>query len=78
MKRGDGRPVHPAAKEFTMNKHQVAGRAEQVKGKAKEAAGRATANDRMKAEGQVDQMAGKTRAKAGDTKERVKKSIDKI
>jgi uncharacterized protein YjbJ (UPF0337 family) len=61
-----------------MNKDQVKGRAEDVKGKVKEAAGKAVGNDRLAAEGQVDQVAGKTQAKVGDAKESVKKTIDKL
>jgi uncharacterized protein YjbJ (UPF0337 family) len=61
-----------------MNKDQVKGRVEDAKGKVKEAAGKAVGNDRLAAEGQVDQVAGKTQAKVGDAKESVKKTIDKI
>lgn len=61
-----------------MNKDQVQGRVEDVKGKIKEAAGKAVGNDRLTAEGQVDQLAGKTQAKVGDTKEKVKDVIDKL
>lgn len=61
-----------------MNKDQVKGRVEDVKGKVKEAAGKAVGNDRLTAEGQVDQIVGKTRAKVGDAKESVKKAIDKL
>ncbi|MFD3328411.1 CsbD family protein [Streptomyces sp. NPDC058701] len=34
---------------------------DKIKGKAKEAAGKATGNDRMKAEGKMDQAKGKTK-----------------
>lgn len=61
-----------------MNKDQVKGRVEDVKGKIKETAGKAVGNDRLAAEGQVDQVAGKTQAKVGDAKESVKKTIDKL
>ena len=61
-----------------MNKDQVDGRIEQAKGKVKEVAGKATGSDRLKAEGEVDQVAGKTQATVGDAKEKVKKTIDKI
>lgn len=61
-----------------MNKDQVQGRAEDVKGKVKEAAGDLVGNDRLKTEGQVDQVAGKTQSTVGDAKEKVKDAIDKI
>ncbi len=61
-----------------MNKDQVKGRVEDAKGKIKEATGKAVGNDRLKTEGQVDQVAGKTQTKVGDAKESVKKGIDKI
>ncbi|GAA0764961.1 CsbD family protein [Ideonella azotifigens] len=61
-----------------MNKDQVQGRVEDVKGKIKEAAGKAVGNDRLKNEGRVDQVAGKTQATVGDAKEKVKDAIDRI
>ena len=60
-----------------MNKDQVKGRVEQVKGNIKEAAGKVVGNDKLKAEGQVDQAAGKTQATYGDLKEDVKDAIKK-
>jgi uncharacterized protein YjbJ (UPF0337 family) len=65
-------------KEKTMNKDQVAGRAEEVKGNIKEAVGKTVGNDKLTAEGKVDQLAGKGQAKAGDAKEKVKDAIDKV
>lgn len=61
-----------------MNKDQVDGRIEQAKGKVKEVAGKLSGNERLKTEGQVDQVAGKTEATVGDAKEKVKKTIDKL
>ncbi len=60
-----------------MNKDQVKGRAEDAKGKLKETAGKVVGNDRLKSEGKVDQVAGKTQANIGDGKEKLKKMIDK-
>lgn len=64
-----------------MNKDQVNGRAETVKGHIKEAAGKVTGNDRLKAEGQVDQVQGKVQSSVGDAKAKVgdaaKKAIDR-
>ncbi|CAN5297845.1 CsbD family protein [soil metagenome] len=60
-----------------MNKDQVKGRAEDLKGKIKEGAAEVTGNDRLKAEGQLDQAAGKTQAAYGDAKENVKDAVNK-
>jgi len=60
-----------------MNKDQVSGRAEEVKGTIKEAVGKATDNDRLKAQGKADQLMGKVKAGYGDAKEKVKDAIDK-
>ena len=61
-----------------MNKDQVKGRVEEVKGKIKEAAGKVVGSDRLKAEGEVEQAAGKLQAGLGDAKEKVKKGVDKL
>ena len=55
-----------------MNKEQVKGRAEEAVGKVKEAAGAAVGNKELEAKGDAQQVAGKTRATAGDVKEDVK------
>ena len=60
-----------------MNKDQVKGRAEQVKGAVKEATGKVVGNDRLKTEGQLDQAAGKVQAGFGDLKEDVKDAVKK-
>ena len=61
-----------------MNEDQVKGRAEEAKGKVKEVAGKVVGNDRLKTEGQADQVAGKVQKNYGDAKEDVKKGIDKL
>ena len=58
-----------------MNKDQVNGRAETVKGNVKEAAGKLVGNERLKAEGQAEQAAGKVQSTAGDVKEMVGSAI---
>ncbi|MDB5819686.1 MAG: CsbD-like, partial [Rhizobacter sp.] len=40
--------------------------------------GKTVGNDRLTAEGKVDQVTGKGQAKVGDAKEKVKDVIDKI
>ena len=61
-----------------MNKDQVAGRAEEAKGKIKEVTGKVVGNDRLESEGKVDQTAGKVQSGYGDAKEKVKDGIDKL
>jgi uncharacterized protein YjbJ (UPF0337 family) len=60
-----------------MNKDQVQGRASEVKGNLKEAAGKLVGNQKLQGEGLVDQAKGKTQAVYGDAKEQVKKGIDR-
>ena len=64
-----------------MNKDQVEGRAETVKGNLKEAAGKLVGNERLTTEGQADQAAGKVQSTVGDVKSNVgdalKKAIDR-
>ena len=61
-----------------MNKDQVKGRAEEVKGNIKEGVGQVIGNRDLEAEGEVDQAAGKVQKNYGDGKEKVKDAIDKI
>jgi uncharacterized protein YjbJ (UPF0337 family) len=60
-----------------MNKDQVKGVAEKVKGKVNETIGRATGNRKQEVKGDVQQAAGATRKKAGDVKEAVKDTTRK-
>lgn len=60
-----------------MNKDQVKGRVEEVKGNVKEATGKAVGNRDLQAEGTVDKAAGKVQKNYGDAKEKVKGAIDK-
>ncbi len=54
------------------------GQAKQVKGKVKEAAGRLTGNDEMKASGRGDVSEGKAQAALGNAGQKVKKAAKKI
>jgi uncharacterized protein YjbJ (UPF0337 family) len=49
------------------------GQAKEIKGKALEAAGRVTGNDRMKASGRVDVAEGKGQAALGNAGQKVNK-----
>jgi len=60
-----------------MNKDQVKGRVEQAKGSLKEVTGKIVGNDKLKAEGTIDKVAGKTQATYGDVKEDVKDAVKK-
>ena len=54
------------------------GQAKQVKGKVKEATGRLTGNDEMKASGRADVSEGKAQAALGNAGQKVKKVAKKI
>ncbi|CDP82210.1 MULTISPECIES: CsbD family protein [Mycolicibacterium] len=49
-----------------------------LKGRAKEAAGAATGNDDLKAEGQADQGIAAVKQKVDDTAEKVKDGVESI
>ena len=56
-----------------MNKDQVKGRAKEVKGNIKAAAGKMVGNDKLKVEGRLDKAAGKAQGGYGDLKDAIKK-----
>ncbi|GAA3399182.1 hypothetical protein GCM10017752_66680 [Streptomyces roseoviridis] len=64
-------------KEFPMAK-KAKGKMEQVKGKAKEAAGKMTGNERMQAEGKTEQIKGKAREATGKTQEQARGVKDSL
>ena len=49
----------------------MAGKAEELKGRVKEAAGAVTDNDKLRREGKIEQAAGRT-------KQAVEKAVDKV
>ncbi|AOB30411.1 general stress protein CsbD [Bordetella sp. H567] len=57
-----------------MNKDQVKGVGEQVKGKVNETVGKATGNKSQELKGDVQQGVGKAQKAAGDVREDVKKN----
>ena len=61
-----------------MNDDQVKGRLDEAKGKIKEVAGKVVGNDRLRAEGEADQVKGNVQSGYGDAKEEVKKGVDKL
>jgi uncharacterized protein YjbJ (UPF0337 family) len=61
-----------------MDKEHVKGAADNVVGKTKEAAGRATGNKSLEAEGKVDQVKGAVHNAAGDAKDAGKEAIEAV
>jgi len=55
----------------------MAGKAEQMKGVAKEAAGDLTGNKDLKSEGKADQHSGEAKEKVGKIEEKIEEGIDK-
>ena len=51
---------------------------EDLKGRAKEAAGSITDNDRLKREGKVDQASASAKEKAEDAVDAVKDKVDRV
>lgn len=61
-----------------MNKDQMEGKWDQIKGRAKKAWGELTDDDFKKAEGSVDKLYGVIQQRFGDTKEAAKAKLDKL
>jgi uncharacterized protein YjbJ (UPF0337 family) len=56
----------------------MSGKTDEVKGKIKEAAGVLTGNDKLREQGQTDQVVGKTKQAVQKTKEAVKEAVRKV
>lgn len=56
---------------------KVEGSRQDLKGRVKESAGALTGNERLKAQGEKDQLAGTARRKKGNLKDRIKGWIDR-
>jgi len=56
----------------------MAGKTDQMKGKAKEAVGDLTGNKDLKSEGIADRQAGEVKEKLGKVEERVEEGIDNV
>ncbi len=59
-------------------KNRTKGKAQELKGKVKEIAGRASGNDRLEASGRADRAEGKGRTKLGEAGDKVKRVASKI
>lgn len=60
-----------------MNKDQVKGTTEKLKGKANETIGRVTGNTKQEVKGDIQQAAGEARKNLGDTREAAKDAVKK-
>lgn len=58
-----------------MHKDQIKGAAKDAKGSMKEAAGRATGDDQLRAEGAADKTVGKVQKAAGDIKDAARNAL---
>ena len=70
--RGPRRDSKSAARD------QSEGQMKETKGRVKESWGALTGNERLRAEGRSDQMAGASRRKKGQWKQRLKAWIDRL
>ena len=60
-----------------MHKDEIKGAAKDVTGSVKEAAGKATGNDKLAAEGAADQVAGKVQKGVGALKDGAREALKK-
>ena len=56
----------------------MAGKADEVKGRIKEAAGALTGNDKLRDEGKIDQVVGKVEQVAEKAVDKVKQAVNKL
>ncbi|RJX81150.1 CsbD family protein [Pseudomonas sp. LS-2] len=56
---------------------KVKGMANEAVGNVKQGVGKATDNDKMRAEGKAQELKGEAQQAVGDTKDAVKKGVDK-
>jgi uncharacterized protein YjbJ (UPF0337 family) len=61
-----------------MNRDELKGKAEAVKGKVKQAAGDLTDDEQLRDEGVVDEVAGDTQAALGRAKRKVGEAIEDV
>jgi uncharacterized protein YjbJ (UPF0337 family) len=61
-----------------MNRDELKGKAEALKGKVKQAAGTITRNPELHDEGVIDEIAGRTQAAMGRTKRKVGEAVERV
>jgi uncharacterized protein YjbJ (UPF0337 family) len=59
-----------------MDKDRVAGAAKQAKGKLKDAAGKLTGDEKLRAEGKADKVEGKVQNTFGGLKDKAREALD--
>ena len=60
------------------NKNERDGNVDQAKGKVKQAVGDLTGNDRLRAEGKVDETVGKAKAAVGTVQKKVGAAVESV
>ena len=61
-----------------MNKEELEGKAEAVKGRIKQATGHLTGNDELHDEGAVDEVAGETEATLGRARRKLGETVEDL
>ena len=61
-----------------MNRDELKGKTQALKGKIKQAAGDLTSNPRLHDEGVADEVAGRTRDAVGRVKRKVGKAVERV
>jgi uncharacterized protein YjbJ (UPF0337 family) len=61
-----------------LNKNEINGTVDQAKGKVKQAVGTLTGNDRLKAEGQADEVVGKVESVVGGAIRKVEDETTRV
>jgi uncharacterized protein YjbJ (UPF0337 family) len=59
-----------------MDKDRVAGAAKQAKGRLKDAAGKITGDEKLRAEGKADKVEGKVQNTVGGLKDKAREALD--
>jgi uncharacterized protein YjbJ (UPF0337 family) len=76
VRKGAEGPTRPPQFEVSdMHKDTIKGAAKDAKGQIKEAAGKATGDDRLAAEGAADRVAGKMQKGVGEMKDAARKAL---
>lgn len=61
-----------------MDKEEIKGKGEQLKGDVKKSVGRATGNDRLEAEGTADKLEGHVREGLGTVRRKTNDALDDV
>jgi uncharacterized protein YjbJ (UPF0337 family) len=73
-------PVNPTRRleQIMWNKNERTGNLDQAKGKVKQAVGDLTGNDKLRAEGAVDETVGQAEAAVGGAQKKVRAAIESV